>query len=81
MKGKLNAALVLAAAVTALGFAPRAQAGDTEANATPQDDTRELAASAHREAVNDALIRITESTRLELDVELPARSATPSSGD
>lgn len=51
------------------------------AKAAPRQETREQADTAHREAVTDALLRISASTRLDLDVELPARVAQPMSGD
>ena len=56
-------------------------AQDEAAIAVPQQETREQAVSAHREAVTDALVRISASTRLDLDVELPARVSQPVSGD
>ncbi len=49
--------------------------------AAPQKETRVQAENAVRESVNDALVRISAATRLELDVDLPARAATPVSGD
>ncbi|MGB5246022.1 MAG: hypothetical protein WBM54_05835 [Woeseia sp.] len=56
-------------------------ASDAKAIAAPQQETREQADSAHREAVTDALLRISASTRLDLDVELPSRVSQPMSGD
>lgn len=56
------------------------QASETTA-AAPQHETRVQAENAVRESVNDALVRMSAATRLELDVDLPARAATPVSGD
>ena len=78
---KLRHRALLAMAMTATLGASIAAAGDGNADDAVRDESRELAEDAHREAVDDALARLTAETRLDLDVELPARTAQPASGD
>lgn len=56
---------------------------DTSINAAAdtQEETVAMAEQAHREAVDDAVVRISAATRLELDVDLPARVSASVSGD
>lgn len=53
----------------------------SETIAVAQHETRAQAETAHREAIKDALLRISAATRLDLDVDLPARVSAPVSGD
>lgn len=72
----------LALALLLLGSAlVQAEPAGDDAPALPQQETREQAAEAHREAVDDAVVRISAATRLELDVDLPTRAQAPVSGD
>lgn len=56
-------------------------ADNNKAARIAQAETRDQAHMANREAVTDALARISAATRLDLDVELPARASTVASGD
>lgn len=47
----------------------------------PQQETRVLAADAHREAVDLAVLRMRESARIDLDIELHVRTSVQVSGD
>lgn len=84
MKKLTSKTLVAVALAPLLLGSPGVNAEPTDADAAtaaPQQETRDQADKAHREAVSDALLRISASTRLDLEVELPARSAQPMSGD
>lgn len=56
-------------------------ASDDTAVAIVEAETRDQAQTANREAVKDALVRISAATRLDLEVELPTRTTTVASGD
>jgi len=63
------------------GAAAHAEPAGNEAATAPQQETRDQAAEAHREAADDAVVRISAATRLELDVSLPTRTQALVSGD
>lgn len=53
----------------------------SETAAESRSETRELAADANREAVDAAVDRIRETTRLDLDIELVGRTSVQIAGD
>lgn len=81
MNGKIGIAMA-AIWLAGLGLATGTLADEQgDADASPQQETREQAESAHREAVDLALTRMRTATRLDLEVELPSTAPTPVSGD
>lgn len=80
MNDKLTAALALAMIACLSG--PAAASDSPDADEAPhKNESRELAETAHREALDDALNRMRAANRLDLDVELPTRTRTPAAGD
>lgn len=77
--GKSRFVAALAALMLWSAGAYADQSSDEQAE--PQDETRDQAEHAHRDAADDAIVRIAAATRLDLDVELSLRATPPVSGD